>query len=120
MANGRGPALDGQAAGGPGREHSEGETSVQQAARKHGLTVADVEDWQERFLLAAENGLRARPKDQEALALRELKGACPCVSERRLCRVVGVNRARISAVVGAVRYDSSCVMFPPLNCTART
>ena len=38
-----------------------GETSVPQAARKHGLTVAEIEDWQERFLLAAENGLRARP-----------------------------------------------------------
>lgn len=28
-------------------------------------SVAEVEDWQERFLLAAENGLRARPKDEE-------------------------------------------------------
>jgi hypothetical protein len=28
---------------------------VQQAARKHGLSVAEVEDCQERFLLAAEN-----------------------------------------------------------------
>jgi len=27
-----------------------GETPVQQAARKHGLTVAEVEDWQERFI----------------------------------------------------------------------
>lgn len=44
-----------------------GETSVQQAARKHGLTVTEVEDWQERFLLAAENGLRARPKDEDVV-----------------------------------------------------
>jgi transposase-like protein len=44
-----------------------GETSVQEAARKHGLTVAEVEDWRDRFLLAAENALRARPKDDEAL-----------------------------------------------------
>jgi hypothetical protein len=29
-----------------------GETSVQHAARKHRLTVAEIEDWQERFLLA--------------------------------------------------------------------
>ena len=50
-----------------------GETSVQQAARKHGLTVAEVEDWQERFLLAAENGLRARPKDEEALKDEHIK-----------------------------------------------
>jgi transposase-like protein len=50
-----------------------GETSVQQAARKHGLSVAELEDWQERFLLAAENGLRARPKDEEALKDEHIK-----------------------------------------------
>ena len=44
-----------------------GETSAQAAARKHGLTVAEVEDWRDRFLLGAENALRARPKDEEAL-----------------------------------------------------
>jgi transposase-like protein len=33
-----------------------GETSAQEAARKHGLTVAEVEDWKERFLAAAESG----------------------------------------------------------------
>ena len=53
-----------------------GETSVQEAARKHGLTVAEIEDWCDRFLLAAENALRARPKDDEALKdeqIRKLK-----------------------------------------------
>ena len=53
-----------------------GETSVQEAARKHGLTVAEIEDWRDRFLLAAENALRARPKDDEALKdeqIRKLK-----------------------------------------------
>lgn len=44
-----------------------GETSVQRAARPHGLTVAEIEEWQERLLLAAEAALRARPKDDEAL-----------------------------------------------------
>ena len=44
-----------------------GETSAQEAARKHGLTVAEVEDWKERFLAAAENALRSRPKDEEAV-----------------------------------------------------
>ena len=37
-----------------------GETSAQEAARKHGLTVAEIaeiEGWQERYLLAAENAL---------------------------------------------------------------
>jgi len=50
-----------------------GETSVAQAARKHGLTVAEIEDWQERFLLAAENGLRVRPKDEKALKDEHIK-----------------------------------------------
>ena len=31
-----------------------GETSVPEAARKHGLTVAEVEDWHQRFLLGAQ------------------------------------------------------------------
>jgi len=46
---------------------------VAQAARKHGLTVAEIEDWQERFLLAAENGLRVRPKDEKALKDEHIK-----------------------------------------------
>jgi transposase-like protein len=50
-----------------------GETSAQEAARKHGLTVAEVEDWKERFLAGAENALRSRPKDEEALRGEEIK-----------------------------------------------
>ena len=50
-----------------------GETSIQQAARQHGMTVAELEDWKERFLLAAENALRARPKDEEALREEQIK-----------------------------------------------
>ncbi|MFQ5521650.1 MAG: transposase [Candidatus Methylomirabilia bacterium] len=50
-----------------------GETSVQQAARTHGLTVAEIEEWQERFFLGAENALRARPKDEEALKDEQIK-----------------------------------------------
>jgi hypothetical protein len=34
-----------------------GETSAQEAARKHGLTVAEVEDWRDKFLAGAENAL---------------------------------------------------------------
>jgi len=37
------------------------ETSVAEAARRHGLRVAEVEDWQERFLLEAENALCSPP-----------------------------------------------------------
>ncbi|MCB9775744.1 MAG: hypothetical protein H6750_15655 [Nitrospiraceae bacterium] len=44
-----------------------GETSVVEAARQHGLRVAEVESWQDQYLRAAENGLRRRPKDEEAL-----------------------------------------------------
>jgi transposase-like protein len=50
-----------------------GETSVQEAARAHGLTVAEVEDWQERFLMGAENALRSRPREEEALKEEEIK-----------------------------------------------
>ena len=50
-----------------------GETSVAQAARQHALTVAEIEEWKERFLTAAENGLRSRPLDDEALKDTEIK-----------------------------------------------
>jgi len=53
-----------------------GETSAQEAARKHGLTVAEVEEWKERFLAAAENALRSRPRDEEGQkdeAIKKLK-----------------------------------------------
>jgi transposase-like protein len=50
-----------------------GETSVAEAARRHGLTVAEVEDWRDRFLLGAENALRSRPKDDEALKDERIK-----------------------------------------------
>jgi transposase-like protein len=49
-----------------------GETTAADAARRHGLKVAEVEEWRDRFLLAAENGLRARPKEDEALRDEEL------------------------------------------------
>lgn len=50
-----------------------GETSPPEAARSHGLTLAEVEDWKEKFLLAGENALRARPKDEEALKDEQIK-----------------------------------------------
>ena len=54
-------------------QHLEGETSVPEAARAHGLTVAEVEEWKERYLAAAENALRSRPKDEEALKDEQIK-----------------------------------------------
>lgn len=50
-----------------------GETSAQEAARQHGLTVAQVEDWKEQFLLGAENALRSRPKEEKALQEERIK-----------------------------------------------
>ena len=50
-----------------------GETSAAEAARKHGLTVAQVEEWRERFLAGAENALRARPYDDEALKEQQIR-----------------------------------------------
>lgn len=50
-----------------------GETSIQEAARQHGITVAEIEEWKEKFLLGAENALRSRPKDEEALHEEQVK-----------------------------------------------
>lgn len=50
-----------------------GETTAQEAARKHDLTVAEVEEWKETFLAAAENALRSRPKDEEGLKSEQIK-----------------------------------------------
>jgi transposase-like protein len=50
-----------------------GDTSVAEAARKHGLTVADIEEWKDRFLAGAENALRSRPLDDEAQKDHEIK-----------------------------------------------
>ena len=50
-----------------------GETSIQEAAREHGLTVAELEEWKERFLGGAENALRSRPRNEEALKEEQIK-----------------------------------------------
>ena len=34
-----------------------GETSVAEAVRRHGLTVAEIEDWQQRFLAGTAHAL---------------------------------------------------------------
>ena len=49
-----------------------GETTAADAARRHGLKVAEIEDWRERFLLGAENALRARPKEEDGLREEEV------------------------------------------------
>ncbi len=50
-----------------------GDTSVAEAARKHGLTVAEIEDWRDRFVTGAENALRSRPADEDGQKEREIK-----------------------------------------------
>ena len=40
---------------------------------QHGLTVAEVEDWREKFLVGAENALRSRPKDDDAITDEQIK-----------------------------------------------
>ena len=69
-AAGRPAALDGEKAGRAGCEHSKGRDL---GSRKHGLKVAEVEEWRDRFLLGAENALRSRPKDEEALKDEQIK-----------------------------------------------
>ena len=50
-----------------------GDISTQEAARQNGLTVAEIEEWKDRFLLGAENALRSRPKDEEGLKDEQIK-----------------------------------------------
>lgn len=50
-----------------------GETSVAEAARQYALTVAEIEDWRDRFLAGAENALRSRPKEEDALKDEQIK-----------------------------------------------
>ena len=37
--------------------------------------VGEVEEWKDRFLLGAENALRSRPRDEEALKDEEINAA---------------------------------------------
>jgi len=39
--------MDGETSGEFGAEYPVGETSVQEAARRHGLRVAEIDDWKE-------------------------------------------------------------------------
>lgn len=50
-----------------------GETRTQEAARKHGLTVAEVEDWRDKFLAGAENSLRSKPREEDAMKDQQIK-----------------------------------------------
>jgi len=75
-----------------------GETTAAEAARRHGLRVAEVEEWRDRFLLGAENALRARPKEEEALREEEVNRLKRKVGELTMdldiLRTANANRLR--------------------------
>lgn len=53
-----------------------GETTVVEAAREHGLTVREVEEWRDNALAGMENSLRSRPRnevDQKEHEIKQLK-----------------------------------------------
>ena len=64
--------MDSEALGRVGCEHPEGRTSIAEAARTNGQTVAEVEEWREKLLLKAENVLRRRSKDEETVIGEQL------------------------------------------------
>jgi hypothetical protein len=65
--------MDGEATGRARRQYPEGRDVRGGGRAQHGLTVAEIEDWQERLVLGAENALRTRPKDDEALKDEQIK-----------------------------------------------
>jgi hypothetical protein len=50
-----------------------GEITLADVARRHALTVSEVEDWKVRFLGAAHNALRSRPRDEDALRDEQIR-----------------------------------------------
>lgn len=50
-----------------------GETTAVEAARRHSLKLADLEEWCDRFLLGAENALRPRPQGVKTVHDQEIK-----------------------------------------------
>lgn len=61
-----------------------GETTVREAARKHGLRVAEIEGWKDRFLSGAENALRSRPRDEDSQKDEQIKRLKQKVGEMAL------------------------------------
>jgi transposase-like protein len=50
-----------------------GEMTAEEVARRHGLAVSEVDDWKQRFLTAAHNALRSRPRDEDALRDEQIR-----------------------------------------------
>ena len=58
-----------------------GKTTAVEVARKHALTVSEVEGWLEEFLEGGKERLRARPRDAEARHAAEKKELLAKVGE---------------------------------------
>jgi len=58
-----------------------GELSVEDGARRHGLTVSEIETWKERLLIAAHNALRSKPRDEEAVREEQVRRLTQKVGE---------------------------------------
>ncbi len=50
-----------------------GEITEEDGARRHGLTVAEIDDWKERVLVAAHNALRSRPRDADGIKDEQIR-----------------------------------------------
>jgi len=61
-----------------------GKTTVAEVARRHGLTVSEVEGWIEEGLAGMENALRARPRDVREAYERKLAEAYQALGEAQL------------------------------------
>ena len=75
-----------------------GETSVQEAARKHGLSMAEIEDWRDGFALhPLENvrvGVECQRDGRRAEALLDNLGVHALGKEQRRGRVAKVMKPR--------------------------
>jgi transposase-like protein len=71
-----------------------GETSPQEAARKHALTVAQIEQWRDKFLQGAENALRSKPRDEDGEQAQYI---------RRLERKIGQQALDLDIMKEAIR-----------------
>ena len=66
--------MDSQAAHGAGGQYPKGGDLCRRSGPEAwGADGREVEDWREKFLLGAENAMRSRPRDEEALKDEQIK-----------------------------------------------
>lgn len=65
--------MDGEATCRARRQHPEGRDVRGGSRAQARPDRREIEDWQERLVLGAENALRTRPKDDEALKDEQIK-----------------------------------------------